>query len=159
MHQWVIVGTVLAVVLVISGLFLAPKSAIPGTIKKQLTSTLLLPSRQYPVERSSSKYDSSLKVLSFNVKSGANLIAMGEQPSPDQFVDVPQAYQKVLDGMNDYEDLDTAIGTVHLTRPDSLKGAQAAVLNAKGTLLFAKPTSSLSADQWRRFFNSFSVIN
>jgi hypothetical protein len=135
-----------------------PKSPIPGSIKLKLTSSLLLPSRaRANIDRGSAKYDSSLKVLSFTgLVDGKNLV-IAEQPTPEQFVDIPAAYEKVLGSMNDYSDFDTTMGTVHLTKPDELHGGQTAVLNAKGTLLFAKSASGLSTDQWRQFFNSVTV--
>jgi hypothetical protein len=84
-------------------------------------------------------------------------MVLSEQPTPDSFTDVPQVYDKVVDSMQEYQKFDVDVGTVHLTRPPSLNGKQAAVLNTKGTLLFAKPDKDLSEDQWRRFFNSFVV--
>ncbi|HEY2004221.1 MAG TPA: hypothetical protein VGH44_03835 [Candidatus Saccharimonadia bacterium] len=146
-----IVGAVAIVVLV-----LLPKPPIPGAIKKQLTSTLLVPKdSRFVVDRQSAKYDASLKLLTFNTAAFGQQVVISEQPSPDTFADIPDYYSKLVNGMNSYSDFDTAIGTVHLTRPLQLGGKQAAVLNAKGTLLFAKSASDLSDDQWRQFFNTF----
>jgi len=135
-----------------------PKPPIPGPIKRQLTSTLILPNTsRYPVDRATTKYDAKIKQLTFNSTAFSQDVVVSEQPTPDSFTDVPQVYQKVLESMSDFADFDTGIGTVHLTRPANLGGKQAAVLNAKGTLLFAKPSSDLTEDQWRQFFNSVDV--
>jgi hypothetical protein len=146
-------GTVILIVIV-----LLPKPPISPHLQKQLTFTLFVPrSGQYYVNHDSAKYDSSLKLLSYVVPVQHNSVIVSEQPAPESFSDVPQAFRKVLDGMNDYSDFDTSVGTVHLTRPSSLHGRQAAVLDAQGTLLFAKPSEDLSKDQWRQFFNAFGV--
>jgi len=69
-----------------------------------------------------------------------------------------QDYDKVVTSMNGYGKFDCDSGTVHLTRPKDLAGKQAAVMNAKGTLMFVKPASDLSEDQWRKLFNGLEVI-
>ena len=161
MNRWFwsgIIALTAAGAITVAVLLLLPKPPIPGPIKQQLTSTLLVPKNsRVAVDRQSAKYDTSLKLLTFNATAFGKQLVVSEEPTPDEFVDVPQAYQKVLDSMNDYSDFDTAIGSVHLARPSNLHGKQAAVLNAKGTLLFAKPAGDLSTDQWRQFFNSFDV--
>jgi hypothetical protein len=163
MNRWyfralaIIAAAGLVVVIVI---VLWPKPPIPNKIKSQLTSTLMLPQdKQFNINRKTVKYDSGLKLLTFNATVFGKTIIVSEQPTPDQFTDVPQVYTKVLDGMDDYDDFDVNVGSVHLTTPPQLNGKQAAVLNTKGTLIFAKPSASLSGSQWRQFFTSFQVIN
>lgn len=163
MQRWFVrgfIGILALGAVVILILVLLPKPPIPGKIKQQLTSTLLLPNtRKFPVNRDTTKYDPSIKVLTYKVAAFGKTIIMSEQPTPDQFTDVPQVYQKVLDGMQDYNDFDVNVGGVHLTLPPQLSGVQTAVLNTKGTLIFAKPSGKLSDDQWRQFFTSFQVVN
>jgi hypothetical protein len=109
------------------------------------------------VDRKTVKYDSGLKLLSFTASVGGISTVFSEQPTPDSFNDAPQIYDKVLERMNDYSKFDVVAGTVHLTRPSDLGGKQAAVMNTKGTLLFAKPDRDLSTDQWRRLFLGVNV--
>jgi hypothetical protein len=143
---------------VIIALILIPKPPVSNKIKAELTSTLLLPdTSNFPIASRSVKYDSSLKLLSFNATVFGKQIIISEQPTPESFTDVPAVYTKVLDGMNDNYDFDVNVGSVHITTPPQLNGKQAAVLNAKGTLLFAKPSASLSNSQWQQFFTSFAV--
>jgi hypothetical protein len=149
----------LGVIVIIVIIVLPNKPQIPPKIQQQLTFTLMLPeSGQFKIDHSSIKYDDQLKVLSFTVAAFGKQVIVSEQPTPDSFTDVPAVYQKVLDGMNDYEDFDVNIGSIHLTVPPQLNGKQAAVLNTKGTLTFVKPSSALSNDQWRQFFTSFTVL-
>ncbi|MBW4061803.1 hypothetical protein HJC99_04515 [Candidatus Saccharibacteria bacterium] len=158
---WWVVGAVLVVgLIVIMGLLLAPKNPIPGPIKKQVTSTLLMPrGAGAVVDRQSVKYDSAQKLLTFNVAYAGTSIVVSQQPTPDQFVDIPAVYTKLIDSLVNYQSFDTSIGTVHLTQPKQLNGKQAAVLNTMGTLMFAKPDKNLSDDQWRSLFNHMAAIN
>lgn len=136
----------------------ASRPIIPATIYSELTSSLLMPGdKRFVVSRQSVKYNKSLKLLTFDATVFGRVVVVSEQPTPETFTDIPAVYQKVLDGMSDYNDFDVGIGTVHLTTPPQLQGKQAAVLNAAGTLLFAKPAVSLSEAQWRQFFDSFAV--
>lgn len=158
-----LLGAVLAIVAsatIFSFFFvrLHPASPVPDTIKKQLTSTLLLPrSGTVTISRPSVKYEPKQKLLSYTVTYAGTELVLSEQPTPESFVDIPQVYKKVVDEMNNYSSFDADIGTIHLTMPKTLQGKQAAVLNTKGTLLFAKTTHNLSNDQWRLFFNQFQV--
>jgi hypothetical protein len=158
-RMWLIMGVVLAVGLIVVGIMLlAPKPPIPGPIKKQVTSTLIVPQlADVTIDRQSVKYDDKLKLLSYTADVYGISTVISEQPTPDSFTDIPQVYDKVTASMNEYSKFDTDIGTVHITRPKELDGKQAAVLNTKGTLLFAKPERDLSDEQWRKFFGSFEV--
>ncbi|HUD11839.1 MAG TPA: hypothetical protein VMS08_05480 [Candidatus Saccharimonadia bacterium] len=49
---------------------------------------------------------------------------MSGQTTPEEFTDIPAVYQKVLDGVNDYNDFDVNVGSVHLTQPPQLNGRQ-----------------------------------
>jgi hypothetical protein len=162
MSKWfwlVIAGVVSLGVITIVVLLLLPKPLIPPKIVSEATSTVLAPdSSSFKIARESVKYDNSLKLLSYNVSAYGKTIIISEQPTPESFTDVPAVYTKVLDGMNDYYDFDVNVGSVHVTTPSQLNGKQAAVLNTKGTLLFAKPTVSLSNSQWQQFFTSFTVL-
>lgn len=159
MNRWfwrIVVLLTSAGIITVVVMLALPKPPISGPIKSQLTSTLMLPDTgHFPVDRASTKYDPKLKELSYNASAFGQTIIVSEQPTPDQFTDVPQVYQKVLESMADYADFDVSVGSVHLTQPAQLNGLQTAVLNSKGTLLFAKPASNLTEDQWRQFFTSF----
>jgi hypothetical protein len=157
-YVWVILA-VSGFALAAPALWLLPRPSIPSQIRKQAAFTIFTPdSSEVEVQHESVKYDTNLKLLSYTVRLLDTHITMSEQATPDSFNDVPQAYEKVVAGMNTYERFDTILGTVYLTRPQQLAGKQAAVLNTKGTLLFAKPDNDLSADQWRQFFGVLAVI-
>jgi hypothetical protein len=149
-------GGILLIVIAVA--LIIPKAPIPDKVKQQVTSTILVPAANTAkIQPGTAKYDDKLKLLSYTTNfQGVNTI-ISEQPTPDSFVDIPQVYDKVVTQMGEYQSFDVDIGTVHLTRPSDLKGRQAAVLNTKGTLLFAKPSSDLTDDQWRKLFNSFAV--
>ena len=162
MKKWYLIGLGSFVAvggLIIVGLLLGQKPPIPRPIKQQVTSTILAPkSSSFATDRESVKYSPNLKLLTFNVQTDTIKVVVSEQPTPENFIDIPQVYDKVVEGMGEYQKFDTAVGTVHLTRPKELKGKQAAVLDTKGTLMFAKPEKDLSDDQWRKFFNSLDIV-
>jgi hypothetical protein len=141
--------------------FLRPQPVIPAAIKTQLTSTLLMPTDKTVavIDQGSIKYDSKIKVLTYDVQFDGVKVVISEQPTPESFIDIADVYTKVLESMNEYKKFELAIGVIHLTRPPDLKGKQSAVLNSKGTLLFANPKQDLTEDQWRRFFHNIQLVN
>jgi hypothetical protein len=158
---WYGVGIILVVgVIAATAILLAPKSPIPPSLRNQVTSTLLVPEGGgYSLNRDSAKYDKDKKVLTYTASYAGTKLVVSEQPTPSEFVDVPEVYDKVTAGMNNYQTFDSGIGTVHLTQPKQLSGKQAAVLNTKGTLMFVKPENALTDDQWRLWFNHIQVAN
>jgi hypothetical protein len=156
---FVVLGVTSVGAVAIVGMLLAPKPPIPTPVKRQVTSTILIPKiSDAVVDRQSVKYDKSLKLLSYTAIVYGVKTVVSEQPTPDSFVDIPQVYDKVVSSMGEYKTFEVDVGTVHLTRPKELNGKQAAVLNTKGTLLFAKPEQDLSDDQWRKLFGSFDIL-
>jgi nitric oxide reductase large subunit len=161
--HWLVAALIVMFGIVVASTMLIRRSQpiIPTTIKNKLTSTLLMPQdKRFEIIRQSVNYDSTVGgLLDFDVMVFGHRVVLSEQAEPASFVAVPAAYQKVVTGMNDYSDFDASIGTVHLTAPSQDNGNQAAVLNADGTLLFAKPAGSLTVAQWRQFFDSFIVVH
>jgi hypothetical protein len=157
---WVTSGVVAVGLIILVILLVLPKNPIPGQIKAQVTSTLLVPQGSgILVDRLGVKYDAKDKLLTYTATYAGTKLTVSEQPTPDQFVDIPAVYTKLTDGLNNYLSFDANIGTVHLTLPKELAGKQAAVVNTKGTLMFVKPDTNLSDDQWRKFFNAVSARN
>ena len=157
---WRTVGTIASIGgVIIIGLIIAPKPLVPAEIKRAVTSTILIPvGNDVAVKRESMRYDAKIKLLTFSTtEAGANVV-FSEQPTPDSFTDIPQVYDKVVINMNEYASFSSDVGTVHLTRPKDLQGKQAAVMNTKGTLMFAKPEHDLSEDQWRKLINGLVVV-
>lgn len=161
--HWPWVGAGVVILLAVGGVIasgvLRHHSPIPTKVKTQLTSTLLLPSASaYQVDETSVKYDSQEKLLSYDIQAqGLGKLVVSEQPSPEQFHDIPQYYDKLLEHLGEYQSFDVDVGTVYLARPSKLSSQQIAVINTKGTLVFIKPDHSLTSDQWRQFFNNFEV--
>ncbi|HUD05657.1 MAG TPA: hypothetical protein VMR18_01895 [Candidatus Saccharimonadales bacterium] len=59
----------------------------------------------------------------------------------------------IIEKLNGYASFDSVDGTVSLTNPTEVK-SETAVMNAKGTLLFAKSNGNLSENSWKLLFNS-----
>lgn len=138
--------------------FISKDSAL-DIAKKQVSFVVLVPSSSViTIDQESTKYDTNLNLLSYNVIVNDTRVIISEQPTPESFNDIPQVYDKILAGMNEYAKFDTGIGMVHLTRPNNLGGKQAAIINTKGTLFFAKPEKDFTEDQWRSIFKSIDIL-
>lgn len=141
-------------------LFFNPiKPPLPGQIKSQVTSTILVPEGSgYVVDRESVKYAQKDKLLTFKItKNDKTLATITQQPTPDTFVDIPEFSTKFFQQAGEYKTFDTAIGTVHLLRPGN-GVADAAAMNTKGTLMFINPVTKLSEADWRKLFQAIVAI-
>lgn len=132
---------------------------LPREITRQVTFDIYYPDniKQNPVSKDSAQYNPETKVFSYTTVVAGNKVTINQQDEPEIFneADVQVSlYQKLLEKMRQYKEIETNLGTVTLTRPEELKGKQAAVLNAGGTLLFAEPESDLADNQWQQFFDS-----
>jgi hypothetical protein len=149
-------------VLVAAILVATPDKPIPPQIKKQLTSALIVPqgsdSDLAVIEQDSPKYDKREHLLTYNVKYAGHKLVVGQQPTPPQFTEIPKFYETFRNQAGEYASFDSTLGTVYLIKPQGLKGSQnAAVLNAKGTLIMVKSDDKLSEDDWKKFFLTLDV--
>jgi len=134
---------------------------IPPAIQTAVTFPILIPdqrqSQPYPVMNM--RYDASLSRLTYQTAISGSLIDISEQATPEAFVDVPQAYDKLIASLVEYKSFGSPQGTVSLTHPKELHGAQSAVMNGKGTLLFARPNKDLDDASWQRLFSKLIIQN
>lgn len=156
-----IIGAVLLVAVLAVGLYLLrPRPAIPQAVQSRLTFTpyVVRPGGAISVDRQSYKYDPAEQGLSF-VATGPKVgrLVVSEQPTPQQFIDIPDVYNKLVDGLNRYSVFDNQLGTVYLTKPKNQPSGQTAVLNSNGVLMFVRSEKDLSDGQWRVAFSSFRL--
>lgn len=159
-----IVGIVLAAIVVVVTAVLVtiqilkPHPILPKSIVSKANYVLLVPkSSLVKLDSKSVGYNSNLALLDYQVSYAGSQLIVSQQAAPSMFTDVPATYDKTLASMNQYSHFDSLEGTVYLTKPQQLAGKQAAVLLSKGTLMFVKPSSDLTDEQWRQFFNSLVV--
>lgn len=153
-----LVSVLVVITVLLTVQVLKPKPPIPKSITSQANFIILVPiSPAIVIDSKSAGYNSSLKLIDYNVTMQGVKTVVSEQPAPSVFTDVPATYEKTLASMNQYSQFDSLEGAVYLTKPQQLAGKQAAVLLSKGTLMFVKPSSDLTDDQWRQFFNSLVV--
>lgn len=134
---------------------------IPVDIKQKISYVIFHPESitSLTVDNTSFKFDDTSEVVSFVTKYSSADITIAEQATPENFVDIPQAYDKLIETLNPYTAFNSFHGTVHLTKPKELKGQQSAIMNSKGTLMFANVTSgSLTEAEWKKLFNNLEVI-
>lgn len=155
----VVIGSATAVLaLAAAGIFWFTRSPISNSILKQISFTVFTPktSNHLQLKADTIKYDAKLKQLSYIVQFQNQAVTVAQQSTPDQFSDIPDYYPKLIEKMNAYASFENSLGKVNLTRPTEIKN-QVAVMNTKGTLLFAQSSSDLTPDQWRRLFNTLTI--
>jgi hypothetical protein len=136
-----------------------PQPLIPNDIAKKVAFRISVPASPYKLDRSSVTYDTKQGVLSFKVKSVDNTIyTVSEQATPDVFSASNQVYPALLQKLHEYSEVQTSRGTVALTLPQELNGAQSAVINNSGVLMFARPSKKLTNSEWVQFMNQFENI-
>lgn len=149
----VVVGFGLAITAVI---VFHPSAGIPVSFKKQLESPTYIgkPQSTVQMDKKSYKYDSTNKVFSYvaQVIGTQTQLTVTEQPTPSEFVDVPQAYDKFTESIKPFLTFDSSLGKVNVGKPGQL-GNQVAVVNGQGTLMFVRTSADLSEDQWHHVFN------
>ena len=154
------VGLVIVGVIVIAGLSVwqnATKPVLPDAVARQLSFGVYFPTtklQDVSIDKRTISYQTSGGRLSYRAQlADGTTIDVNQQATPESFIDIPQTYEKLVTSLQPYSNFESINGRVSLTRPAELKGSQSAVMNAKGTLLFARPSKSLTNDQWRQLFN------
>ena len=115
-----IAGILLIATIAVGGyLFLHKTPLVPAKFTKETSFVIFYPSKNSgaTIDQSSFKYDTNSKVLSFTVKQGDVSMAVGEQSTPQGFIDIPQAYDKLIESLNGYAEFGSYYGTVNLTHP------------------------------------------
>lgn len=143
------------------GLFLwSARPLVPRQVRRQLDFVALVPdsSQAAIIDRTSVKYDSSNKVLSYEAKYQSSRLIVTNQAAPETFSDVPKVYDKFLEDLHAYTSFDSSLGKVSLTRPPKADSQQVAIISTKGTLMFVRANHDLSNDQWRKFFNNLQTV-
>jgi hypothetical protein len=137
------------------------KYPIPKPIASKITFVIFYPTNDsvVKVDRDTIKYDTGNGLLSFvaRMPNGTKII-LSEQATPESFVDILPAYTALIERLQGYSSFETPNGKVSLTHPKELQGLQSALMNAKGTLMFARPEKNISDADWHRIFNSLQQL-
>jgi hypothetical protein len=172
-HRTVIILAValLCIVVLASGAFilvgrLKSQTVISKQILDQANFTIFYPPDKtgtisaWKLQKDRTGYDKESGVLTLYISqaSTGRVVTLNEQPTPGVFADVPTQYGRMLDTLNEYNELQLGFGTVALTHPKELNGGQTAVANKAGTLIFAKPSSSLTDTEWGNFFQNLHIL-
>jgi hypothetical protein len=133
----------------------------PSTVPKSITSSVQFPifypkpGKQITIKQTSFKYDKSLGQVSFIVNYAGSAITFAEQSSPDSFSADPTFYPAFIQKLNGYDTFSGVDGRVDLTLPSETH-EQTAIMNAKGTLVFASTSGKISESSWKLLFYSLS---
>ncbi len=135
------------------------RSPIPETIQNELTFSpfILVDGQDGKMLTTSYKYDKKNELLSFVIhRAPSEQFTLSEQPTPDEFGDIPTFYPKLLDKLNSYSTVQTSNGTLNLTRPSG--GAITGILNARGILMFVRSDGATPTDDdWRIVVESLDI--
>lgn len=134
---------------------------LPPAVASKVTFPVFMPDGEATAtyDQTTVSYQADADVLSYTAKlAGGEELYINQQPTPESFIDIPQAYDKLIASLQPYSTFDTANGRVSLTKPKELNGKQSAVMNAKGTLMFIRSETDLSDSQWRQVFNNLKII-
>lgn len=141
---------------VVGALYFGQRQPIPADIRAQVEFTVFLPTSGVTINAESYKFDSNQKVFSFTGRlATGQVITIAEQSTPDPFNDIPNYSKQFFLTLSEYQAFDSLQGMVHLTHPKD--AGQAAVMNAKGTLLFARVAHDENKATWQRIFNSLTL--
>jgi hypothetical protein len=139
-------------------LMLNKSKPVPAAIRKQANFVIFYPSsKDAKIKSATFQYNSALKSVSFIINYMGKEVTFAEQASPDSFADDPNYYPKFAEKLNNYATFETVNGRVDLTRPNKVN-SETGLMNAKGTLLFAKSNGDISEDSWKRLFNALSFV-
>lgn len=158
--RWLIlagVGLVLLVTVVAVVVVTRPKPIISGSIVHKAGFQIFYPTDKQ-IAVTSVQYDEMNHGVSYKAALHGKQITVSEQATPQIFSDGP-VYAYKLQQSHEFASFDTDAGHVSLTKPDELKGQVVAVVNAKGTLLFARSNQSVSTDEWKLLFNAMQTAS
>jgi hypothetical protein len=157
-------------------LWFSRTSPIPKSIVSQMPSVVMVPQGQgITVKPGSASYVAGEQLAQFTLLYNGQRVQFSEQPAPAYFADTAASDSSVaasngakvqqqsgiaslVQQLNRFAQFDTDAGTVYLTHPAQLKQGQMAVLNAKGTIVYATSSDDLSQQTWQQLFKDVAVL-
>jgi hypothetical protein len=135
------------------------KIPIPKAISREVKYTILYPqpSKSVLYDKTSFKYAKTQSILSFIIKFNNSYITFAEQSTPEPFNASTTFFSSFTQRLDSYATLNTTDGQVVLTLPPQTK-EEIAVMNIKGTLLFASTKSKISETNWNFLFNTLQSV-
>jgi hypothetical protein len=156
---WLIVAIIVGLELMGGAImyFVHPPT-IPASIYEAANFPVLTPRASIlRLDSASVVYDANTRVLRYQVRAFNGNLTINQQPAPVSFINNPSQYDDLTHSLNQYQTLETHLGTMYLARPKDLAGRQVAVLNTAGTLIFIYPSFELGTQQWTRLFSGLSL--
>ncbi len=142
--------------------FLQNEQIISSEIQKKAGFTIFITDEtsDWNVDKQSVNLDREAGVLHMNwVKNdGSNTIIVTQQLLPSPFTDIPNYSTLFYSKLNQYQELQTPLGAVALTRPTEIQGGQSAVANVRGTLMFMHPEQDMTDADWKELFNQIITL-
>ncbi|HSX36522.1 MAG TPA: hypothetical protein VLG13_00135 [Patescibacteria group bacterium] len=128
---------------------------LPVSIKSQLSFRAYVPTGDFTIVPSTTKYDSRQALLSLQInKLGKLFTVLTEQPYPDTLI-----YDKLIGTMLAERQVGNSLGEATVTHPKSAPGKEVVVVQADKTLLFASSDVRLKDADWRALLNSLQPVD
>jgi hypothetical protein len=131
---------------------------IDQKIIKKANFVIAVPTDNKVVKKESVVFNQEAGALSYKANYKGTIFNVSEQPTPDIFTENGNVYGYKLDQMRQFQELQTSLGKVTLTKPEELKGKVVAVSNVNGNLMFITADKDLSKSQWQDFYNNLQLI-
>ncbi len=126
---------------------------VPDYIQNQLNFMPVLPkanTENFNVNQDSFKYDPENKILSYTANGQSTAMTITEQAYPEVII-----FDKFVGALGLYDEIETKVGTVSLTKPPTANSKQVAVLSYNNkVLVFIQAQNDLTKEQWKRVFDS-----
>lgn len=103
-------------------------------------------------------YNAQTKSLSYTARQPITMI-VSQQPTPTEFADIEGYSTTFYNGLGQYSTVSTEYGQAHLTKPDGDRGANVAVLNSGGSLIFISSQELRTDNQWQTIINTLRTID
>ncbi len=133
-----------------------------ANVRRQVRFSIVAPydSPLLAVDRKSVRYDPATGLLSFAayLGQGGTRLVFSEQATPTGLGVGRGYYGKLLEKLNKYTTVTAPIGTLDITHPVMLAGAESALLNCRGTLVVIRPSTALDVNQWRAVASNLKVM-
>jgi uncharacterized protein YggT (Ycf19 family) len=159
--RWLIlIMAIIVCAVVVFFLLIRLHSEFPSSVSKRADFSIFYPSKETTINplRSTISYDNQAGGVSYTVMVNNEHVVISEQSSPDIFNDGP-VLQLKLQQSHQFASLTSHLGEIALTKPTGLNDQVVAVLDVKGTLIFAHALQHFTSSQWIKLFNSLQVIN
>ena len=153
---YLLIGLMFGIVISIILYLTNSRGFVSKKLNDQISFSVMHPGSNSRVrtDKSSITYDPAQKYITYTGKYNSQPLTISEQSTPQQYIDIPEAFARQMDQWHESSTFISSVGTVHITRPEHK--TYTAVLNERGTLVFVTSITPISNEDWRQIFRSMT---